>query len=219
MARLMIPAEQPWQDAGHGYRTRTVAETVRVGWVWGQRALLALALMLFLAIAVLPRIGLYRPVTVLSGSMRPTFSPGDMVVVVPEPVSAVRVGQVISYQVPVGIHQVETHRIVKILQGGAHPLVQTQGDANNWPDPWTAKLEGSTAWRMVAVIPHLGYVVNWLRASTLQTAAIVVAPALLALLLLSEIWGLGGGERDPKDRPARRVGQFRPSGRVQTEGE
>jgi signal peptidase I len=219
MAMLMIPAERSWQDAGHGRRTRTVAQTVRVGWAWGQRVLLALALMLFLAIAVLPRLGLYRPVTVLSGSMRPTFSPGDMVVVVPEPVSAVRVGQVISYQVPVGIHQVETHRVVKVLQGGAHPLVQTQGDANNWPDPWTAKLEGNTAWRMVAVVPRLGYAVNWLRGRTPQTAAIVVAPALLALLLLSEIWGIGDGERDPKDRSARRVGQSPPAGRVQPEGE
>ena len=163
-------------------------------WVWGQRVLLALALVLFLFLGVLPRLGLYRPVTVLSGSMRPTFSPGDMVIVVPEPVSAVRVGQVISYQVPVGIHQVETHRVVKILQGGPHPTVQTQGDANNYHDPWTAKLAGNTAWRMVAVVPHLGYVVNFLCGRSLQMVAIFVAPVLLALLLLVEIWGSDGGE-------------------------
>ena len=211
MPTLMIPAEQPWQGGAveprergaaqpcqggnRPRRSRADAPTVRAGvWVWGQRVLLALALILFLALGVLPRLGLYRPVTVLSGSMRPTFSPGDMVIVIPEPVSAVRVGQVISYQVPVGIHQVETHRIVKILQGGAHPTVQTQGDANNYHDPWTAKLEGNTAWRMVAVIPHLGYVVNFLRSPTLQRAAIFVAPALLALLILFEIWDFGAGE-------------------------
>jgi signal peptidase I len=193
MTTLRIPAEQPWQVSSPR-QARTASRTVRAGWVWAQRALLALALIFFLTLAVLPRLGLYRPVTVLSGSMRPTFSPGDMVIVTPEPVSAVRVGQVVSYQVPTGIHQVETHRIVKILQGGAHPVIQTQGDANNWPDPWTAKLEGNTAWRMRAVIPHLGYVVNWLRSSTLQRAAILVAPALLALLVLSEIWGVGTGE-------------------------
>ncbi|HSZ14642.1 MAG TPA: signal peptidase I [Solirubrobacteraceae bacterium] len=199
MTTLRIPAEQPWRQAGHGHRTRTAAGAVRVGWVWGQRALLALAVALFLAIAVLPRLGLYRPVTVLSGSMRPTFSPGDMVIVASEPVSAVRVGQVISYKVPTGVHQVETHRIVKILQGGAHPMVQTQGDANNWPDPWTAKLEGTTAWRMRAVVPDLGYVVNWLRGGSVRTAAIVLAPALLALLVLLEIWGLAGDGRDRPD--------------------
>jgi signal peptidase I len=193
MTTLRIPAEQPWQ-VSQPRQARTVAQIVRAGWVWAQRALLALALILFLALGVLPRLGLYRPVTVLSGSMRPTFSPGDMVIDVPEPVSAVRVGQVISYQVPVGIHQVETHRIVHILQGGPHPTIQTQGDANNYHDPWTARLEGNTAWRMVAVIPHLGYVVNFLRGPALQKAAIFVAPALLALLMISEIWGFGAGE-------------------------
>jgi signal peptidase I len=147
MTTLRIPAEQPWQVSSPR-QARTVAQIVRAGWGWVQRVLLALALTLFLTLGVLPRLGLYRPVTVLSGSMRPTFSPGDMVIVTAEPVSAVRVGQVISYQVPTGIHQVETHRIVKILQGGAHPVIQTQGDANNWPDPWTAKLEGKTAWRI-----------------------------------------------------------------------
>src|SRR6202451_2443871 len=193
MTTLRIPAEQPWQVSSPR-QARTASQAVRACWVWAQSGRLALALILFLSLAVLPRLGLYRPVTVLSGSMRPTFSPGDMVIDFPEPVSAVRVGQVISYQVPVGIHQVETHRIVRILQGGAHPTIQTQGDANNYHDPWTAKLEGNTAWRMVAVIPHLGYVVNWLRGPTLQKAAIFVAPALLALLILSEIWGLGDGE-------------------------
>jgi signal peptidase len=199
MTTLRIPPEQPW-PVDHAPQTRTATVAVRVGWVWTQRALLALALVLFLAIAVLPRLGLYRAVTVLSGSMRPTFSPGDMVAVAPEPVSAVRVGQVISYQVPTGAHQVETHRIVKILQSGAHPVIQTQGDANNWPDPWTAKLEGKTAWRLVAVVPHLGYLVNWLRSGSLRMVAIVLAPGLLALLLLSEIWGPSGGRQEDQAR-------------------
>jgi signal peptidase I len=194
MASLAIPAEHAWQETdGHRHSQRTVTQTVRSGWVWGQRALLALALFLFLTLAVLPRLGLYRPVTVLSGSMRPTFSPGDTVIVTSEPVSAVRVGQVISYQVPVGAHQVETHRVIRILQAGPHPVIQTQGDANNHPDPWTARLEGTTAWRLSAVVPHLGYVVNWLRSPILRMAAIVVVPALLALLMIFEIWGLGGG--------------------------
>jgi signal peptidase I len=198
---LRIPAEQPWQ-AGRGLDCRPSRTAVRVGWVWGQRVLLALALTLFGAIALLPRLGLYRPVTVLSGSMRPTFSPGDMVVVTPEPVSAVRVGQVISYQVPVGAHQVETHRVVRILQGGAHPVVQTQGDANNWPDPWTARLEGTTAWQLSAVVPKLGYVVNWLRSGAVRVTAILIVPALLALLMLFEIWGTRDGKPEPEGQRA-----------------
>ncbi len=190
MNTLRIPPMQHLETV-HGPRARTVSTTLRAWGTWGQRALLALALTLFLAIAVLPRLGLYRPVTVLSGSMRPTFSPGDMAIVTPEPVSAVKVGQVISYKVPVGEHQVETHRVVRILQGGAHPLVQTRGDANNANDPWTARLEGDTAWQLRAVAPHLGYLINALRGHAVHVASIFVVPALLALMVLWEIWGFG----------------------------
>jgi signal peptidase len=213
---LQISAQRPSQ-AERGSSARTASRAARAGWVWGQRSLLALALTFFLAVGLLPRLGLYRPVTVLSGSMRPTFSPGDMVIVVPEPVSAVRVGQVISYHVPEGVHQVETHRVVRIAQGGAHPVVQTQGDANNWPDPWTAKLEGNTAWRMIAVVPRLGYVVNALRGRTVRLAAILLAPLALALLVLFEIWGGGrkgaatGGEREPQgDGSDPQAGEHKP---------
>jgi signal peptidase len=188
---------------------------VRTAWVFLQRALLAVGLLMLIGLAVLPHLGLYRPVTVLSGSMRPTYSPGDMIVDVPEPVSAVRVGQIISYQVPTGIHQVESHRVVKILSGGTHPVVQTQGDANNWPDPWTAKLEGSTAWREVAVLPYLGSVVNALRGPTIGIAAVLLAPALLVALALAEIWGADekhGAPEENRERCERRVSRERYTG-------
>ena len=189
--------------AGRASSQRTGRSSgARAVWIFLQRLALALALMLFLALAVLPRLGLYRPVTVLSGSMRPTFAPGDMIVVRPEPVSAVRVGQVISYQVPTGARQVETHRVIRVLSGGAHPVVQTQGDANNAPDPWTAKLEGSTAWQLSAVVPKLGYLVNALRSHALRVTAIFIAPLLLALLFLAEIWGT----RDAKTAPTEPTG-------------
>ncbi len=134
--------------------------------------------------------------------MRPTFSPGDVVLDVPEPISAVRVGQVVSYHVPVGIHQVETHRVVSITGPASEPTIQTRGDANNHNDPWTAKLEGKTAWRQVAVIPKLGYLINAMRSSTLHLLAVIIAPLLLALLFLAQIWGVGSNER----RKERRVG-------------
>jgi signal peptidase len=156
----------------------------------GRRALLVLVAVLFVGIAVLPRLGLYRPETVLSGSMRPTFDPGDLIIVRPMPVSDVRVGDVISYSVPVGAHQVETHRVIRVIHGGADPVIQTQGDANNWHDPWTAKLQGKTAWRLSLVIPYAGYAINALRGRTLHLAAVVVTPLLVGLLLLAQLWGI-----------------------------
>jgi signal peptidase len=162
-----------------------------------QRGLLAVVVLFFVGVALGPRLGFYRTLTVLSGSMRPTFNPGDVIVVTPEALRDVRVGQVISYNVPDGAHQLETHRVIKVLQGGAEPVVQTQGDANNWRDPWTAKLHGDKAWRLAFVIPYAGFAINFLRDPTVHRAAIFVAPGLVALLVLAEIWGVSLPRRRP----------------------
>ena len=152
--------------------------------------LLGLAVAIFLALAIVPHLGLYRPVTVLSGSMRPTFSPGDLIIVRPERMRDVRVGQVISYHVPGGLRQLETHRVIRVLHAGDTPVVQTQGDANNWRDPWTAKLHGPIAWRYSFTVPYAGYGISALRSHRMHVASIIVAPALIALLLLAQVWGI-----------------------------
>src|SRR2546430_15089863 len=95
------------------------------------RGALVIAVVALVGLALLPRTGWYRPVTVLSGSMRPAFSPGDMVVLTPEPLADVRVGQVISYRVPVGDHHVQTHRVIKVVRGGGNPLLRTECDADH----------------------------------------------------------------------------------------
>jgi len=64
------------------------------------RSALGAALAIFLLLAVLPRTGLYRTETVLSGSMKPDFNSGDLVIVTPEASRDIRVGQVISYRIP-----------------------------------------------------------------------------------------------------------------------
>jgi signal peptidase len=168
----------------------------------GQLLLLIAAGGVFVAIGLLPHLGLYRPVTVLSGSMRPTFNPGDLIIVRPEPLPQVRVGQVISYSVPVGAHQVETHRVIRIIKGGPNPVVQTQGDANNWKDPWVAQLHGTTAWRLAAVIPYAGYAISAMRSRTMHTLSIIVVPILLALIVLAQLWGIGPRRKETSNARA-----------------
>jgi signal peptidase len=152
------------------------------------RSAVALACLALLALGLLPRTGWYRPVTVLSGSMKPAFSPGDMVVVTPERLQDVRVGQIISYRIPVGDHHVQTHRVIKVVRGGAHPLVRTKGDANEAADPWLARLHGTTAWRVRAVAPKLGWAVYWLRSPRVHDLTVLVAPLLLGALGVAQIW-------------------------------
>ena len=159
----------------------------RLGAVAAQLAFL-LALAALVGLGLLPRTGWYRPVTVLSGSMEPAFAPGDMVVVTPEPVGAIRAGQVISYRIPVGDHHVQSHRVIAVLRRNGQVSVRTKGDANATADPWTATLHGDTVWRVRTVLPKLGWIVFWLRSPLVHQLTLFLAPLLLAVLAVLQIW-------------------------------
>jgi signal peptidase len=149
-----------------------------------------LAVLGFVVFGVAPHLFGYRPVVVLSGSMVPTFRPGDTILVRPKPAADVRVGDIITYEIPVGDHHVESHRVVKILSGGASPTVITQGDANSSPDPWRARLTGRTIWTTFQVVPKVGYGILVLRSKYLLPFLVFVIPTLLAGIGIARIWGL-----------------------------
>lgn len=149
-----------------------------------------LAVCFFCFVALGPRLAGYRTLTVLSGSMRPLYDPGDLIVVTPEPVDALRAGQVVSYRIPVGDHHVITHRVIRVVSSGRRPVVITKGDANGAPDPWRARLEGGPLWRYRFTVPWLGWLIAWLRSPLLRTACVLVLPAAIALLALAQIWQL-----------------------------
>jgi signal peptidase len=115
--------------------------------------------------------------TVTSGSMRPTISPGDLAVTQAVPVSSLKVGDVIVFYPPGGGTEPVLHRIVSLENG----LIKTRGDANNVDDPWQVTLTGTTAYRMVAVVPFVGWLIE------LQRPALIVAGLLIVLGILLEI--------------------------------
>jgi signal peptidase I len=115
--------------------------------------------------------------TVTSGSMRPTISPGDVAVTQAVPASSLKVGDVIVFFPPTSSTEPVMHRIVSLVNG----VITTRGDANNVDDSWQATLSGTTAYRMVAVVPFLG----WL--TELQRPALIVAGLLVGLILLLEL--------------------------------
>jgi len=164
---------------------RSIARAAAGIAIW---ALVAAALAVLATVTLAPRLGLFQVETVLSGSMEPLFEPGDLVVVFPEPLSDVRAGQVLSFHAPTPGHRVETHRVIRVIHPGAHPIIVTKGDANSAPDPWRARLHGSTAWRMVAVIPRAGSLIRTLREPWVHLIAVVLVPFLLAAAALRSIW-------------------------------
>lgn len=142
----------------------------------------------FLGLAIAPRTGEYRTLTMLTGSMRPGFPPGSVVVVTPQPVKDLRAGDVITFHAPTPDRRVVTHRVVSVDRSGPRPAVVTKGDANVGIDPWTATLQEDTVWQARFAVPHLGRAIIALRDPRTQLALTKVLPVVLVAWLLASIW-------------------------------
>lgn len=132
--------------------------------------------------------GAWRFETVLSGSMRPGIQPGDVEVLRPEPVSRIRVGQIVAIHPPKRNFTV-THRVIFVRRVKGDAYIKTKGDANNVADPWgTVRVYGSTAWRVAGVIPKLGYVTIWAKSFTVRVVLLIVVVGAVMALAIERIW-------------------------------
>ena len=139
-----------------------------------------------LAIAAPLALG-WRSLTVMSGSMEPAVSTGDVVVNRPVAAAAVRPGQVITFRDPSGDGRLMTHRVRRAVVKQGTVEVVTQGDANTgverWAIPATGKV-GLVAYR----VPRLGYLLHPV-ATPAGRLALVGMPLLLwGALSLRAVW-------------------------------
>jgi signal peptidase len=165
------------------------------------------AALVLVAMTIGPRLFHYRTATMLTGSMVPTINPGDVIVDVRESAADIRVGQIITYQIPVDDHRVESHRVIwdLHLRNGA-VLFRTKGDANNGADPWTARAgAGQDVWRVRTVVPLAGDVIRFLRRPAAQIVLTRMLPILLLGSVLLSIWRRPSraGEDDDEAKEAR----------------
>jgi signal peptidase len=187
-----------------------------LGRLWSVFTTLVLVAGVFalLFMTVGPRVLHYRTATMLTGSMVPTINPGDIVLDTQEPSADIAIGQIISYHIPIDDHRVESHRVIWVrhLPGGA-VLFRTKGDANTAPDPWTAKVETPTVWRVRTVLPLVGSVIRALRQPIVHLLMAIALPAVLVLMLLVSIWRpsrTGSDDSDAAPKPsARKQGRHR----------
>jgi len=150
--------------------------------------------------------GTWMVTPVLSGSMRPGFSVGGVVISERVPVSSLAVRDVIVFQRPDRPSEQVVHRIVQLTDGGSGQLrINTQGDANTVRDPWTLTIRGSSAYRVRWSLPLLGYVAVAFqdhRGQTLLIAGLIlIAIAVFTLRASHSRDGRSGEEEQGSDGP------------------
>jgi signal peptidase len=111
------------------------------------------------ASVVVPRLIGAVPLTVVSGSMEPSISPGDLVVVRPVDAAQIAMGDVITFQPESDNPALVTHRVIGVTLGaeGVSGFV-TQGDANNAAD--TPIVADQVKGRVAYTVPLVGWVTN-----------------------------------------------------------
>ncbi|SDI33755.1 Signal peptidase I Serine peptidase. MEROPS family S26B [Alteribacillus persepolensis] len=139
----------------------------------------------------IPSVFGYHPLTVLSNSMQPEFSAGDMVLAKNVNPAEVEVGDVITYNDPEG--NIVTHRVIEITTENDAPVFHTQGDNNNTADDYT--VSGSELIGEVnTTLPYGGYVVQFLSGP--------VGVLLFIILPVCALIGITVYERLGKDNEA-----------------
>ena len=131
-----------------------------------------------LALIVVPKATGSRPLTVLTGSMTPTYLPGDVVIVRPADATSLQIGDVITFQAVSDDPRLTTHRIKSVVLTGTGRQYVTQGDANGAVDPapiTPAQVRG-TVWYSV---PYVGYAATWAAGGTLRLLINIAAGGLL----------------------------------------
>lgn len=147
---------------------------------WLALLILLLIVVPFVIYAVPGVIGAEASFVVLSGSMEPSISTGDVVIVDETTPEALREGDVITY-LRSDAETPTTHRIVGITEQDGERAFVTQGDNNDQPDQ--SPVPASQVMGVVILtIPYIGYVIEFAN-TTAGFVALIVVPFLLLLAI------------------------------------
>ncbi|WP_158370135.1 signal peptidase I [Cellulosimicrobium cellulans] len=174
--------DSPWRIAGHAVGT----------------ALALVLIGLVLALAVVPRLSGGASLTVLTGSMEPTFAPGDVIVVkgidAAEVCAEVGVGEIVTFFPEPNDPALISHRVIGKTIGtfddGTSCRLVTQGDANSAVDDPVSPEQVRGVFQYG--VPKLGWARQWV-GDNVQTVIVVAALALVAL-------GIASSMRKPRTR-------------------
>ena len=146
------------------------------------------ALALAVSLVVMPKLMGGMSLTVLSGSMRPSIQPGDVVVtrgIEADQVVNLKVGDVITFLPFPDDPTMVTHRIVGVAVSGSGGVSYvTQGDNNNHVDDWGPVGAEQIRGQVVYKVPLVGWVREWV-GSNAQWAIFAVAALLIGYGVIS----------------------------------
>lgn len=152
------------------------------------------------ALLVGVRLAGFQVFAVLSGSMEPVYSPGDLLYVKSVDTDEIEEGTVITFMV--NENTIATHRVVGIVPDETDPdLVRyrTKGDANDAEDG-TMVHPLNVIGTPVFSIPKLGYVANYIQQPPGMYVAIAGAALFLALMFIPDLFAEDEEEEQPKKK-------------------
>lgn len=154
---------------------------------WAATIIMVAALLALAALGTAILMGL-KPGVVKTGSMKPNYPPGALILVKPTPANQLKLGQVITFTDPDDAARgLVTHRIVKIEYEQGVPIFTTQGDANPAPDTWRLRL-ASDAGLMTYSVPEVGRLSFLVRTKQGYLLLLGIPVLLLSLIALLRIW-------------------------------
>ncbi len=122
------------------------------------------------------------PYAVLSGSMEPTYSVGELIYVKDMEPEQIKEGDPITFVLNAN-KQIATHRVVQVDE--VNKSFITKGDANEKIDGQPVLYENLIG-KPIFHIPYMGYFVNWLQS---KQGIIIASCAIVAYIILSMCLG------------------------------
>ncbi len=149
-----------------------------IGWV-----VLVVMVTAAVSVALASTVGGFHITRVLSNSMQPTFSAGDLVIVRDTPVADIAKGEVVVLPDP-NSSSLFIHRLESVERTAGHTTVTTWGDNNPAPDAWLLDITSDTVPAFVTALPTHGLYLPVLPEATSQLLLAAGLGIITILLLL-----------------------------------
>lgn len=151
--------------------------------IWNIISTVFVTLILVCAVFLLgSRIMGYRVFNVISGSMEPTYSVGDLLYVKETDPNNIKVGTPITFVMNESL-VVATHRVVEVDTAKQHFI--TKGDANDVADAAPVHFKNVVGVPKFS-IPKLGYVSDFIQNPPGMYIAVIIAAALIIIVFLPD---------------------------------